>query len=125
MMKRMLSTAALALALTIGASAASAQDFRPKSVIHVVNVKWKQGTTKEQIKAALDGLDKIHASYPGLKRVWTNTFKFQLEGFSQAIVMEFESRESLEKYADSPAQKEWYKVYLPIREESRTNDITN
>jgi hypothetical protein len=40
-------------------------------------------------------------------------------------VMEFENEAALQKYADSPAQKEFYKAYLPIREESRTNDITN
>ena len=39
--------------------------------------------------------------------------------------MEFASEDALKKYAESPAQKEWYKVYLPIREESTTHDITN
>ena len=32
---------------------------------------------------------------------------------------------ALKAYADSPAQKEWYKIYIPIREESTTFDITN
>jgi uncharacterized protein (DUF1330 family) len=122
-MRTLLATGALALALACGTAAA--QDFRPKSVIHVINVKWKKEATREQIKAAIDGLDKVGAAYPGLKRVWTTTFKLQLEGVSQVIVMEFESREALDKYTDSAAQREWYKVYLPIREESRTNDITN
>ncbi len=124
-MKRLFSAALLAACLTLGAASAGAQEFKPKSVIHIVNVKWKKDVTKDQIKAALDGLEAINKSYPGLKRVWTNTFKLQLEEFSQVIVMEFESREALEKYADSPAQKAWYKLYLPIREESRTNDVTN
>jgi hypothetical protein len=29
------------------------------------------------------------------------------------------------KGTDSDAQKEWYKVYLPIRDESTTFDVTN
>ncbi|MBM3736995.1 MAG: hypothetical protein FJW39_14535 [Acidobacteria bacterium] len=124
-MKRLLSIAALAAVLTLSTGRAGAQELRPKSVIHVINVKWKKEATKEQIKAALDGLEALHKSYPGMKRVWTNTFKLQLDGFSQVIVMEFESRESLDKYTGSEAQKNWYKLYLPIREESRTNDITN
>ena len=41
------------------------------------------------------------------------------EGYKHVIVMEFESEEALKKYADSPAQKQWYDVYMPIREESR------
>jgi uncharacterized protein (DUF1330 family) len=58
--------------------------------------------------------------------VWTKNIKYQAqEGYKQAIVMEFESEAALKKYADSPAQKWWYEIYLPIREESHTHDITN
>jgi len=39
--------------------------------------------------------------------------------------MEFESQDALRKYENSAAQKWWYEVYLPIREESATHDITN
>ena len=34
---------------------------KPKSVIHVVTVKWKDGTTPEQIKAAVSGVEKVAA----------------------------------------------------------------
>jgi antibiotic biosynthesis monooxygenase (ABM) superfamily enzyme len=64
--------------------------------------------------------------YPGITRVWTKPIKKQLpEGYSNVIVMEFASEDALKKYADSSAQKQWYEVYMPIREESRTSDITN
>jgi hypothetical protein len=39
--------------------------------------------------------------------------------------MEFANESALQKYADSPAQKAFYDAYMPIREESRTSDITN
>jgi hypothetical protein len=39
--------------------------------------------------------------------------------------MEFASEQALKDYANSEAQKEWYKAYLPIRERSTTFDITN
>jgi hypothetical protein len=39
--------------------------------------------------------------------------------------MEFASEAALKKYVDSPAQKKFYEVYKPIREESRTSDISN
>jgi len=127
-MKNLILNGVLALTLAFGVfqtRALAADAFRPSTVIHVINVKWKKDATKAQIQAALDGLDKLHKAYPGLLRVWTRTFKFQLDGLDQMIVMEFASKEALEKYADSAAQKEWYKLYLPIREESRTNDATN
>jgi antibiotic biosynthesis monooxygenase (ABM) superfamily enzyme len=87
-------------------------------------VSWKEGTTPAQIKAALDGVEKVAANYPGIKNVWLRSIKVQ-GGRTHAFVMEFESEDALKKYTDSPAQLEWYKVYLPIREESTTHDITN
>jgi uncharacterized protein (DUF1330 family) len=98
----------------------------PKTVIHVINVKWKEDATPEQIKAAVDAAHQLPSKYPGIKRVWTTNLKYQgQEGFKQAIVMEFESEDALKKYADSPAQQWWYKFYMPVREDSRTHDISN
>ena len=94
---------------------------KPSTVIHVVTVDWKAGAKPEQIKAALDGVANM--KYPGPKRVWLRSIKSQTK--QAAFAMEFESEKALADYADSAAQKEWYKVYLPVREESVTSDITN
>jgi len=110
--------------LAFGASSASAADTAPKSVIHVVTVAWKDGTTPEQIKAALDGAVALPAKYKGITRVWVKSIKVQ-GGKNNAIIMEFADEAALKAYTDSPAQKEWYKAYLPIRKESTTFDITN
>jgi uncharacterized protein (DUF1330 family) len=120
--KRMLSLSLL-LAI-VGAGFAMAAPKKPKSVIHVITIQWKADATPQQIQAALQAAENI--SYPGIKNVWTRPIKMQLpEGYKNIIVMEFESEEALKKYAESPAQKQWYEVYMPIREESRTHDITN
>ena len=138
-MKKTICTLLVASLFALGASSASAQAepkkkegkkattaaaTAPKTVIHVVTVSWKAGTTPEQIKAALDGAQKLPAAYKGITRVWTKTVKAQGDR-SHAIVMEFASEQALKDYTDSDAQKEWYKVYLPIRERSTTFDITN
>ena len=115
---------AAVLALFLVCAPAFAQ--APKTVLHIINVKWKEDATPEQVKAAVDAVHQLPAKYPGIKRVWTKNLKYQgQEGFNQAIVMEFESQDALKKYAGSAAQQWWYKVYLPVREESRTDDITN
>ena len=96
------------------------------TVIHIINVKWKDEATPEQIKAAVDAARELPTRFPGIKRVWTKNLKYQgQEGYKQAIVMEFESEDALKKYTDSAAQQWWYKIYLPLREESHTHDITN
>ncbi|HYI94996.1 MAG TPA: Dabb family protein [Bryobacteraceae bacterium] len=115
---------AIFAALALMTTSVFAAPGKPKSVIHVITIQWKAGTTDAQIAKALKAAETMN--YPGLKNVWTRPIKMQLdEGYKNIIVMEFESEEALKKYADSPAQKAWYEVYMPIRGESRTHDITN
>jgi antibiotic biosynthesis monooxygenase (ABM) superfamily enzyme len=125
-MKKFLVTL-LAVGLLAGAatvSAAEKETKTPMSVIHVVTVSWKEGTKPEQIQAALDGVKAMPAKYPGMTRVWVKSFKVQGDK-SHAFVMEFKDRAAFNAYTDSPAQLEWYKTYLPIRESSAAFDITN
>lgn len=123
-MKKFLLTLLAATVISFGAASASAAETAPKSVVHVVTVKWKADATKEQIKAALDGAHALPAAFKGVTRVWTDSFKVQGD-WSHVIVMEFADKDALKSYAGSDAQKEWYKAYLPIRERSNTHDITN
>jgi len=122
-MKKLIITLVTSTLLAFGAARAS-EATAPKSIVHVVTVAWKAGTTPEQIKAALDGAQALPASYKGITHVWTKTLKAQGDR-SNAIVMEFVDDAAFKAYTDSPAQKEWYKVYLPIRDHSTTFDVTN
>jgi hypothetical protein len=120
----------IALCVFAGFSARAADTSTPKTVIHIITVAWKEGTTPQQIQAALDGARKLPQSYKGVLRVWTKALKIQDAPGAQikksnVIVMEFANEEALKAYTDSDAQKEWYKVYLPIRQQSTTFDVTN
>jgi antibiotic biosynthesis monooxygenase (ABM) superfamily enzyme len=108
--------------LSVGAAIAAEQ---PHSIIHVITVKWKDDATEDQINKAIRGAEQLAKDYPGIQRIWTKTLKVQGKGYKNAIVMEFANEDAFKKYADSPAQKKWYEVYMPIREESTTHDITN
>lgn len=123
-MKKLLLTLLASALLALGATNALAADTAPKSVIHVVSVKWKADATKEQIQAAIDGVKALPAAFKGITRVWTKAFKVQGD-WSHVLVMEFADEAALKAYAGSDAQKEWYKAYTPIRERSNTHDITN
>jgi uncharacterized protein (DUF1330 family) len=109
--------------LALAPFAASAQTA-PHSIVHVITVEWKDGTTPAQIQAALDGAQALPAKYAGITHVWTKTLKTQTTA-KNVIVMEFTDAAAFKAYADSPAQKEWYMYYMPIRKESKTFDITN
>jgi hypothetical protein len=98
---------------------------KPKSVLHVVTVKWKAGTTDDQKKSALAAVETMAGKIPGIANVWTKGIKVQGEGFSDAFVMEFRDKAAFDAYADNPAHKEFETVYLPLRDRSATHDITN
>jgi len=115
----------LALAAALMTPAVAAPPATPKTVVHVINVKFKPDASKAAIDEAIMAVSKMN--YPGLKNVWLKPIKVQGgdAGFTHCIVMEFESEEALKKYAGSDAQKEWYKKWIPVRELSNTHDVTN
>ncbi len=102
---------------------------QPKSIVHVVTLKWKADSTPEQRQKALDGVKTMAAQIPGVKNVWLKTLKVQginaQTPFDSAFVMEFADEAAFKAYADNPAHKKWEEIYIPIRELSRTHDITN
>ena len=120
-MKTLAAVAALALGTAFLAAAASA----PKSVLHVITVKWKADATDAQKQAALDGVKAMAAKFKGITNTWTKTLKVQGEGYNAVIAIEFKDEAAFKAYADDPAHKEWEKVYLPIRQQSTTHDVTN
>ena len=123
-MKKLIMTFLFAGLMALGSVATAAAQSAPKTLLHVVTVTWKEGTTQEQIQAALDGAQALTKSFPGITRVWTKTVKAQGDR-THVIAMEFKSEQALKEYANSDAQKEWYKVYTPIRGGSTTFDVTN
>jgi hypothetical protein len=121
--------AAMALVLVgalLGGQAAFAA-AKPKSVIHVINVKFKADAKKADIDAAIAGIETIAGKYKGIKNVWLRPIKVQggAGGFTHCLVMEFESEDALKKYTGSPEQLAWYKLWEPVRELSNTHDVTN
>src|ERR1035438_9884645 len=122
MTRKMFLTALSAAAML--AAVAFAADTKPKTVIHVITIKWNPDAKPAQIEQAIKAAEALPSEYPGIIHVWTKPIKKQIpDGYNHVIVMEFSSEDALKKYADSPAQKKWYEVYMPVREESRTSEI--
>jgi hypothetical protein len=98
---------------------------RPSTVMHVITIHWKDGVTADQKAAFFKATGEMAANVTGVKSLWMKPIKVQGAGFTDAVVIEFESQAAFDAYADNPAHKQWEKVYLPLREESRTHDVTN
>ncbi len=97
----------------------------PQTLLHVVVVKWKAESTPEQQQAAIDGVRKMAADVPGIRNIWLKKIKTQPADYSTVFAIEFENKAAFDAYTSNPAHKDWEKTYLPIREESHTQDITN
>jgi hypothetical protein len=119
--------------------AAANRYLKPKTVLHVVTLYYKDGTTEEQKKAVLDGVEKMASEIPGIRNLWLKPIKVQgsraekqpdgatkTRMFTDAFVLEFDSEAAFKAYEEHPAHRAWSeKTYLPLRGYSYTHDITN
>lgn len=137
-LRRALMVSCALVALGAGMVWAANKYGKPTSVIHVVTLYYKDGTTEQQKKDVLNGVEKMASEIPGIKNVWLKGVKVQGEvmekgadgamkprRMTDAFVMEFESEAAMKVYADHPAHKAWEQLYVPVRGQSRTSDITN
>jgi len=97
----------------------------PKTVLHVVVVKWNAEATDEQKQKAIDGIKTMAGTVPGIKNIWLKADRVQPREFHTAFAIEFADRAAADAYAEHAAHEEWYKIYMPIRAESRSLQITN
>jgi antibiotic biosynthesis monooxygenase (ABM) superfamily enzyme len=116
---------ALIAVFTLGVIAGQNKFGQPKTLIHVVAVKWKPDSTAEQRQKAIDGVKTMAAELPGVNNIWINTLKVQ-GGADAAFVIEFKDDAAHKAYANHPARTKWFnEAYNVIREESSNHVITN
>ncbi len=138
MSKKLLFATLIIMAIALGVFAGvqkkskggKAAQSAPTTLIHFITVKWKDEATDAQKQAAFDAAKEMVGKVPGLHRVWTNKVKLQTQtadgkSFDAIIAMEFTDAAALEAYTKHAASKKWYDAYNPIRQESRTHDVTN
>jgi len=114
---------ATATVFALGVVAGQNKFGQPKSILHIITVQWKADSTPEQRQAAIDGVKTMASQIPGITNVWLK--KIKVQGKDNAIVMEFKDQAAFDAYVDHPAHKKWEEIYLPIRDQSSTHDITN
>lgn len=98
---------------------------QPKTIIHVVEVKWLPGVTDEQKQRALEGVKEVAAKTPGVKNIWLKADRLEPRDFSAGFAIEFQNREAADAYAESAAHDAWDKQYVPLREASVSIQVTN
>jgi len=69
-MTQMVLGAVALVALGAGIGVAANRYGKPSTIIHVVTLFYKDGTTDAQKKAVLDGVEKMAGEVPGIKNIW-------------------------------------------------------
>lgn len=97
----------------------------PPTVLHVVAGKWTDEATDEEKQQAMEALKDMAGEIDGIKNIWLSPERIQPREFNYAFAIEFESREAADAYAKHPAHDAWYQIYLPLRDQSRSLQISN
>lgn len=98
---------------------------QPKSLLHVVIYKWKDGVSDADKQKALAGIKGMAGKIPGVKNVWMKATRLQPRDYSGAFAIEFTSAEAAADYAESPIHEAWSKAWQDLRENSLSLQITN
>lgn len=98
---------------------------QPRTIIHVVEVKWNPGVTQAQQEQVVRGLKQMAARLPGIKNIWVKADRLEPREMSWAYAIEFRDRDAADAYAESPLHDEWEKQYVPLRFASLSVQVTN
>jgi hypothetical protein len=90
-----------------------------------VIIKWKPDTPEAERQKVADGIKEMAAKIPGIKNIWQKGDRIQPRDFTSAFAIEFVNRDAADAYAESPIHKAWADHYVPLREESRSIQVTN
>jgi antibiotic biosynthesis monooxygenase (ABM) superfamily enzyme len=116
----------LAVALFAGGYVAGQNKFgQPKTIIHMVILKWNPGVSDADKQNALEGVKEMATKVPGIKNIWIKAERLQPRDFSAAFAIEFQNRAAADAYAESPVHQAWERKYTLLREASISEQVTN
>lgn len=98
---------------------------QPKTIIHLVEIKWNPGVSEAQKQDVVDGLKEMAAKIPGIRNVWLKADRLEPRDFSWAYAIEFRDRDAADAYAESALHEAWEKRYVPLRYASISVQVTN
>lgn len=98
---------------------------QPKTIIHMVEVKWNTGVTEAQKQQVMNGVKQMAGRIPGIENIWVKADRLEPRDFSWAYAIEFRNRAAADRYAESPIHEAWEKMYVPLRYASVSVQVTN
>lgn len=123
---RIFASLTFAIALFASGYVAGQNRFgQPKTIIHLVEIKWNPGVTDAQKQDVVNGIKEMAAKIPGIRNVWLKADRLEPRDFSWAYAIEFRDRDAADAYAESALHEAWEKRYVPMRYASISIQVTN
>jgi Stress responsive A/B Barrel Domain len=117
---------AAVLAIFSAGYAAGVNKFgMPKTVLHVVIIRWKPGATAAQKQAVIDGVRQMATQIPGIRNIWLKPVRVASLQWNAAFAIEFASRAAADRYANDPAHAAWARLEEIARLDSLNVQISN
>jgi len=98
---------------------------QPKTIIHVVEIKWNPGVSMADRQRVLAGVKEMAGKMPGIKNVWLQADRLEPRDFNSAYAIEFQNRDAADAYAESRIHQAWDNSYVPLRYASISIQLTN
>jgi hypothetical protein len=98
---------------------------QPKTIIHVVEIKWNPGVSAADKQRVLAGVKEMAGKMPGIKNVWLQADRLEPRDFNAAYAIEFQNRDAADSYAESKLHQAWDAAYVPLRYASISIQLTN
>jgi hypothetical protein len=98
---------------------------QPKTIIHVVEIKWNPGVPQAEKQRVLAGIKEMAGKIPGIKNIWMQTDRVEPLDFNSAYAIEFQNRAAADAYAESAIHQAWVDKYVPLRAASVSIQVTN
>jgi hypothetical protein len=98
---------------------------QPKTIIHVVEIKWNPGVSTADKQRVIAGVKEMAGKIPGIKNVWLQADRLEPRDFNAAYAIEFQNRDAADAYAESRLHEAWDAAYVPLRYASISIQLTN
>jgi hypothetical protein len=98
---------------------------QPKTIIHVVEIKWNPGVSQADRQQVLAGIKDMAGKIPGIKNIWMQPDRIEPRDFNAAYAIEFQNRAAADAYAESSIHQVWVNKYVPLRAASVSIQVTN
>lgn len=97
----------------------------PKTVLHVVIIQWKPGSSLADRQKVIEGVRRMAADIPGIRNIWIKPVRMASLKWNAAFVIEFANQAAADRYANASAHKAWAQLEESVRADSLNVQVSN